>query len=259
MDESILEDIHEIAENSAYLKAVEEKDVSLDMYLQLPPFEQLGELEARLRRDGALTFSKIFHEPTGFYNIKNFLISDYAVDKAIFIKDVEAYRSMRFESARKMVAKLLYQRFVAMEDRESLNFKKGSSVFQIIKERSQQRGVSGFDMDAKSEDGLPSQTSGADAGEFKHGGNTAAAAAAAAAAANANRSNGRGGAPGNAAAAAAAASTAGTGSARDRRGESMLQIGDTNNPIGVYGMAVKRVADRVHAGDAPKDLFDEVR
>jgi len=28
LDESMFEDIHEIAENSAYLKAVEEKDVS---------------------------------------------------------------------------------------------------------------------------------------------------------------------------------------------------------------------------------------
>jgi hypothetical protein len=29
LDESMFEDIHEIAENSAYLKVIEEKDVSL--------------------------------------------------------------------------------------------------------------------------------------------------------------------------------------------------------------------------------------
>ena len=33
-----------------------------------------------------------------------FLISDYAGDKAMFIKDEESYRHMRFESARRRVA-----------------------------------------------------------------------------------------------------------------------------------------------------------
>jgi hypothetical protein len=42
--------------------------------------------------------------------MKCFLVADYAVDKAIFIKDVEAYKRMRFESARRKIAKLLYQR-----------------------------------------------------------------------------------------------------------------------------------------------------
>jgi hypothetical protein len=49
LDESMFEDIHEIAENSAYLKAVEEKDVSLEMLEQLPPYEDLKELENKLR------------------------------------------------------------------------------------------------------------------------------------------------------------------------------------------------------------------
>jgi formaldehyde-activating enzyme involved in methanogenesis len=38
----------------------------------------------------------------------------------------------------------------------------------------------------------------------------------------------------------------------------MLQIGTSNNPIGVYGPSVKAVADKVNNGMAPKDLFDEV-
>lgn len=64
-----------------------------------------------------------------------FLIADYAVDKAIFIKDVEAYKSMRFESARRKVALLLYQRFVATDEPAAHDFKPGSSVFQIIQAR----------------------------------------------------------------------------------------------------------------------------
>jgi hypothetical protein len=122
----------QIAENSAYLKAVEEKDVSLEMLEQLPPYEELRGLEDKLRFENKLSFDSIFNEPTGYYMIKCFLIADYAVDKAIFIKDVEAYRSMRFESARRKVALLLYQRFVATDDPTNHEFKPGSSVFQII-------------------------------------------------------------------------------------------------------------------------------
>lgn len=40
---------------------------------------------------------------------------------------------MRFESARRKIAQLLYDRFVSPED--SREFKKGSSVFQIIQSR----------------------------------------------------------------------------------------------------------------------------
>ena len=65
LDESMFEDIHEIAENSAYLKAVEAKDVSLEMLETLPRYEELGELEAKLEHEGALTFDRIFSQPTG--------------------------------------------------------------------------------------------------------------------------------------------------------------------------------------------------
>ena len=50
-----------------------------------------------LRVDGKLAFDQIFQEPTGYYVLKCFLMADYAVDKAIFIQDVEAYRNMAFE------------------------------------------------------------------------------------------------------------------------------------------------------------------
>jgi hypothetical protein len=58
------------------------------------------------------------------------------VDKAIFIKDVEAYKSMRFESARRKIAKLLYQRFVS-QDGDFEKFPKGSSVFTLIRQERQ--------------------------------------------------------------------------------------------------------------------------
>jgi len=135
LDESMFEDMQELAENSAYLKAVEEKDVSLEMLHQLPAYVDLKETEQKLKDESKLNFNSVFHEPTGFYLIKCFLTSDYGVDRAVFIKDCEAYRQMRFESARRKVAKLLYQRFVAFRDLALDNeFPKGSSVFEIIKD-----------------------------------------------------------------------------------------------------------------------------
>jgi len=215
LDASMFEDIHEIAENSAYLKAVEEKDICLEMYEQLPPYEDLEALEAKLKAEGALTFDRIFDQPTGYYMIKCFLVADYAVDKAIFIKDVEAYKSMRFESARAKIAKLLYQRFVASESEHNIVFDKGSSVFQIIQQPRQ-------------------VTPNANPNEEK----------------NANKAKGANGKPGE-------PSTTDTN--RDTSvTTSMLQIGFSNNPIGVYGSSVKRVKEKVNAGLAPKDLFDEV-
>ena len=113
LDEHVFQDIHEIAENTAYLKAVEEKAVCLDMLRQLPAYEELKDYEERLRQEGKLSFPVIFEEPTGYYMIKCFLVADYAVDKALFVKDVENYRKMRFETARQKIAKVLYERFVS--------------------------------------------------------------------------------------------------------------------------------------------------
>jgi hypothetical protein len=131
----MFEDIHEIAENSAYLKAVEEKDVCTDMWDQLPAYEDLKDLEEKLKTDGRINFSSIFSEPTGYYFLKCFLVADYAVDKAIFLKDVEMYRLMRFESARRRVARILYNRFIAPDSDSYSEFKKGSSVFTILSQR----------------------------------------------------------------------------------------------------------------------------
>lgn len=225
LDESMFEDIHQIAEDSAYLKAVEEKDVSLEMLEHLPPYEDLKELEMRLRNEGALTFDRIFSQATGYYMMKCFLMADYAVDKAIFIKDVEAYKRMRFESARRKIAKLLYQRFVACDnEHEQLVFEKGSSVFQII----QQWKGGGLGTNGMSTNGVPDEKS------KNH---------------STNKRND----------AVSYPSTASSPLSETRESSSsMLQIGMSNNSIGVYGVSVRRVAEKVNQGLAPKDLFDEV-
>lgn len=158
MDEGIIEDIHEIAENSAYLKAIEEREISTEMWDTLPPYEACADLERQLERDGKLNFDDIFTEPQGFYMIKSFLISDYAGDKAIFIKDVQNYKKMRFESARRRIAKLIYRRYVAPQDENTPpEFKKFISVFDLMKDKrfflEEERSVVRSRSEAPDEDG----------------------------------------------------------------------------------------------------------
>ena len=276
LDESMFEDIHEIAENSAYLRAVEEKDVSLEMYEQLPPYEQCREIEDKLRADNRLTFECIFNEPTGFYCIKTFLIADYAVDKAIFIKDVEAYKSMRFESARRKVAALLYQRFVSTDPEHE--FKHGLSVFQIIQ---QSKGAE----EKKERDGkvqpasinLSASPSHAQSLELKtvippasplnqsiantsNGHNTAAGLPSPSAGATLTIQHVNGLTVGGPSASPHAAMQHSpiTPSSPSHAAHTLLQMGSNNNPIGVYGKSVRIVREKVNRGEAPKDLFDEV-
>jgi serine/threonine protein kinase len=105
------------------------------MWEALPLYEECADIEAKLKESGKINFDQIFHEAMGFYAIKCFLVADYAGDKAIFIRDVEMYKKMRFESARRKVAKMLYQRFVAVDGEVLRTFPKASSVFDIIKEK----------------------------------------------------------------------------------------------------------------------------
>lgn len=230
----MFEDIHEIAENSAYLQAVEERAVSLEMLEQLPEYDQLLDLEAKLEREGSLTFDRIFSQPTGFYMIKCFLSADYAMDKAIFIKDVAAYKGMRFESARRKIAKLLYQRFVAGENEHDIEFPKGSSVFQIY---NQQR---------KNQNGTANGNNG------NNGNNNGGGASGN----NDEKSRSRMSRPGGVSTTLGSVETSTT--AELEASASKLCIGSGNNAVGVYGPHVKRVRERVNAGMASPDLFDEV-
>jgi len=247
------------------------------MLEQLPPYDDLRGLEEKLRFEGKLTFDSIFNEPTGFYMIKCFLVADYAVDKAIFIKDVDAYKSMRFESARRKVALLLYQRFVATDDIPE--FKPGSSVFQIIQQLKGLddkqagggvNGVGGAGVPggvSMGVNGVPMGISGGSAGGLKgmeKSDNKSEKVEKTVVSSNvpsqshmahmsATAPGMHGGVGGHHHDDFSAAAAAGRS-----RNESTFQMGTNNNPIGVYGRSIRLVKERVLRGEAPKDLFDDV-
>eukprot|EP01006_Ploeotia_vitrea_P047889 TRINITY_DN67174_c5_g3_i1.p1 TRINITY_DN67174_c5_g3~~TRINITY_DN67174_c5_g3_i1.p1 ORF type:complete len:650 (+),score=379.44 TRINITY_DN67174_c5_g3_i1:134-2083(+) len=246
----MFEDIHEIAENSAYLKAVEEKDVSLQMLEQLPPYEECAELEQKLKDEGLINFETVFHEPTGYYMIRCFLVSDYAGDKAIFIKDVETYKSIRFESARRRVASVLFDRFVS--ESPSKSYPKGSSVFDIVDSNTGDGNGTGAAGDEKNDNPPPldigpsrSANGKGDVHGVRHP-NTVNDDSTQVRG-NSSAGGGRGGGGANSGGAAESGTSGGA----------MLHIGDTNT-IGVYGQSVQQVEEHIRRGEAPASLFDEV-
>jgi len=273
IEESLIEAIEEIAENNLYLKAVSDDASSLELLKKLPTFEECKELEEKLKQESKITFDSIFSEPCGYYLLKCFLISDYAVDKAVFVKDAEAYRSMRFESARKKVAEALYQRFVAMGDLEEreAKFPKGRSVFDIIKHKVD--GAEHKEEKSKSYTGrkssrVPTEPKSA---ELSKSGSFVAHSRAAS---HSHNSLTEGGAEipdppegdlrehkeekKEVSAPSPHLLAVPDSSSRAKRSESVFQMGVMNNPIGVYGPPVSKVKQAIVSGDAPRELFDEV-
>ncbi|MES1916482.1 MAG: hypothetical protein MHM6MM_008291, partial [Cercozoa sp. M6MM] len=126
------EDLLEIAENRAYLTAVkqEQNGPNLELLKRLQAYAELKDFEEQLREQHRLTFHAVFHEPIGYYLLKNFLQADYAVDNAVFISDVELFKNIRDASTRRKVARMLYERFVAPDSERRRNrWQMGESVF----------------------------------------------------------------------------------------------------------------------------------
>mmetsp|Transcript_18572 Transcript_18572/g.33269 ORF Transcript_18572/g.33269 Transcript_18572/m.33269 type:complete len:617 (-) Transcript_18572:263-2113(-) len=131
ISEGMFEDLKEIAQNTAYMDAIKKPQVQTYMWDDAPRFEDCKGLEQHLSETGDINFKTIFHKATGFYMMKCFLIANYAVDKAVFMSDVEKFRKVRFPSARKKVAMAIWERFV--NDDSTYSFPSGASVFDLIR------------------------------------------------------------------------------------------------------------------------------
>lgn len=251
----MFDDLHEIAENSAYLKAVEEKDVSTEIVERLPPYEELVELEKRLKEEGDLSFATVFHRPAGFYLFQSFLKADYSEAKGLFVRDVEAFKKMRFESARQRVALLIYDRYVRPSGDDGtaapgtpadgaadspgskrLSAPKGT-VFAALTERAVLPAAAAATAAAASE------------GEGEGGADPASVSGPA-------RRSSHGSVSGSASE-VVVSTTAGGGGSQGAAPVSMLNVG-ASNAIGVFGSALRRVTAAVEAGRSEATLFDGV-
>lgn len=124
------DDIIHLAMDQQLLTEIRERDVNykkLPLWRELNKAEDLSELESKLQEEKALTFEKIFHEPVGYHLMKTFLSKEHSVDKAVFVSDVEIYKTLQDPRARAQVAQKIFEHFCAPE---SNNRKKGVSIFE---------------------------------------------------------------------------------------------------------------------------------
>jgi len=127
------DEIIEIAENRAYLHAVQEgngQGPNLELLKTTPNFESpiIQDFLNTLEKSHQLNFDVVFKEPVGYYHIKLFLISDYSVDKAVFLNDIRLFKTLKDAQARKTVASLIFKKYMTEHNG---SFKTGVSVFEL--------------------------------------------------------------------------------------------------------------------------------
>ena len=123
------DEIVEIAQNRQFLEAVKDgysQGPNMNLLNTLQSYADVKHLEEEMNDRGEITFDSIFHEPLGYYLIKCFLIHDYSVDKAIFVSDVELFKTLVDPSARLRVSKRIYDKFVSPGSAQTAQ---GKSVF----------------------------------------------------------------------------------------------------------------------------------
>jgi len=125
----MVDDILQLAHNQQFLERITngmQGGGNLELLNRLPKYNELSDLERRLKADGLLDFKTIFHEPVGTYLIQTFLVTEHSVDKAIFVSDVETFKKLNDPSARLNVARKIWHKFCAPESHEHVQ---GISVF----------------------------------------------------------------------------------------------------------------------------------
>lgn len=98
----------------------------IDIFKSVPKYEELRDLEQKLKYKSKLNFNTVFHEPVGNYLIRTYLVTEHSLDKAVFVSDVELFKKLNDPSGRRRVAEKIYYQFLAPETAEHIE---GVSVF----------------------------------------------------------------------------------------------------------------------------------
>jgi len=133
------DDIIHLAMDQQLLTEIRERDVvnykKLPLWKELQKTDDTSELEQKLSGEKQLTFENIFFkEPVGYHLMKSFLINEHSVDKAVFLSDVEVFKTLQDPRAREQVAHKIFDRFCAPQKEEEIwnpaSRSKGMSVFE---------------------------------------------------------------------------------------------------------------------------------
>ncbi|ETO18691.1 hypothetical protein RFI_18561 [Reticulomyxa filosa] len=137
------DDIIHLAMDQQLLTEIRERDAA--NYKKMPFWKELqnsantSQLEQKLMSEKQLTFEKIFFkEPVGYHLMKSFLINEHSVDKAVFLSDVEVFKTLQDPRAREQVASKIFSRFCAPQKEEDIwnidSRNQGLSVFEKIED-----------------------------------------------------------------------------------------------------------------------------
>jgi len=118
----MFDDIVDMAMDQQLLSELN-KDDNLD-YSALPVWKELHAqtaqdvevLHAMLENKDELTLEYMFNEPIGYYWLKSFLDSQHSVDKAIFFRDVQIFKTLHDADARNHSVHQIFTTFCGPED-----------------------------------------------------------------------------------------------------------------------------------------------
>eukprot|EP00485_Elphidium_margaritaceum_P015503 CAMPEP_0202727610 /NCGR_PEP_ID=MMETSP1385-20130828/185210_1 /ASSEMBLY_ACC=CAM_ASM_000861 /TAXON_ID=933848 /ORGANISM="Elphidium margaritaceum" /LENGTH=676 /DNA_ID=CAMNT_0049393853 /DNA_START=128 /DNA_END=2158 /DNA_ORIENTATION=- len=252
----MVDDILQLAHNQQFLERITNGSSTggnLELLKKLPKYTELTELERSLHEQDLLNFNTIFHEPVGIYLIQTFLVTEHSVDKAIFVSDVELFKTLNDPSARQNVADKIFTKFCAPETYEHVQ---GISVFAKDEDQTPwyagKKSIAYYnDEFTKSQAVDPhavATTTATTAGDPAHdqlgGGGVGGV--------------GGGGGDGMAEEIAAPPSY-GAASEESTRQQPLSLLTEGTNTIGVYGKPIGRIKQRIDAHDTDDaHLFDEV-
>merc|ERR1719242_498146 len=123
--------ILEVTQNREFLDSVRKgwsHGPNLNILSTLPSYADCAEYEQSLSTSNAITFDEIFHEPLGYHLIKSFLVFHHSDDKAVFVTDVELYKSLTDSSARRHISRKIFTKYCAPIPVEKYSLR-GISVF----------------------------------------------------------------------------------------------------------------------------------
>eukprot|EP01084_Bolivina_argentea_P291465 500936_1 len=126
-------DIIDLAMDQQLIHAINSQ-LKID-YKRLPIWRELHSkteqdikaFEHKLDNTNCLTFDSVFNEPIGYFFIKLYLESQHSIDKAVFIRDVELFKSLHNYDMQQQALHAIYQTYCTPE---SPNRIKGISCLQ---------------------------------------------------------------------------------------------------------------------------------
>merc|ERR1719361_1776215 len=104
--------IVEVTQNREFLDSVRKgwsHGPNLNMLSTLPSYAECSHYEQTLQ----IKFDEIFPEPLGYHLIKSFLVLQHSDDKAVFVTDVQPYKSLTDYSARQLISRKIYTKYCA--------------------------------------------------------------------------------------------------------------------------------------------------